>query len=248
MVGWRAPFTIWNSTNNYTIMEASFDSNNFVFVFVIKPLRHVFARHSKLHMQRQLVQQLKYSATLLNQIRQQVYWKFSRHARIHKLRINFHWYHQDHARSLNKACRVQWNQRDSWLCPRWVLTWKQTSACDCDTRGTQGAATTCDIETGQCICKENVGGQACDVCKVCGIYFGFYLLNKSTANYNQLNRDITDNGVFFKYRRFREWMGLMQHYLTFLFLTFNNFLTFLISEWVLQHEIRRRFRVWEVFL
>ncbi|PIK40304.1 hypothetical protein BSL78_22859 [Apostichopus japonicus] len=37
--------------------------------------------------------------------------------------------------------------------------------CDCDTRGTDGAPNFCDKLNGQCICKTNVEGIRCDLCK-----------------------------------------------------------------------------------
>ena len=121
--------------------------------------------------------------------------------------VNIHWYHLVHARSFFKARRFQWNQRGHSFCSRSVYyTQLLTAACDCDTRGTEGAATTCDIETGQCVCKENVGGQACDVCKVNVIFYKFnskmfiYLLlaTDSSWQWTELTRVIQEG--FFNMR------------------------------------------------
>lgn len=37
--------------------------------------------------------------------------------------------------------------------------------CGCNTAGTFDASTTCDSQNGQCLCKSNVEGQACDQCR-----------------------------------------------------------------------------------
>ncbi|CAI2351123.1 unnamed protein product [Caenorhabditis sp. 36 PRJEB53466] len=49
--------------------------------------------------------------------------------------------------------------------------------CECNTNGTISGLNTCDLKTGQCICKKNADGRRCDQCSE-----GFYKLN----SYNQL--------------------------------------------------------------
>ena len=44
--------------------------------------------------------------------------------------------------------------------------------CICDSRGTQQGSNICDVTSGQCPCKENVGGEQCERCKA-----GFYSLD-----------------------------------------------------------------------
>uniref|UniRef100_A0A8R1I6V3 Laminin-like protein epi-1 n=2 Tax=Caenorhabditis japonica TaxID=281687 RepID=A0A8R1I6V3_CAEJA len=50
-------------------------------------------------------------------------------------------------------------------------------SCDCNTNGTISSLNTCDLKTGQCMCKKNADGRRCDQCAD-----GFYRLN----SYNQL--------------------------------------------------------------
>ncbi|CAI5448656.1 unnamed protein product [Caenorhabditis angaria] len=50
-------------------------------------------------------------------------------------------------------------------------------SCGCNTNGTISGLNTCDLKSGQCLCKKNAGGRTCDQCAE-----GFYQLNA----YNQL--------------------------------------------------------------
>ncbi|EGT43369.1 hypothetical protein CAEBREN_17090 [Caenorhabditis brenneri] len=50
-------------------------------------------------------------------------------------------------------------------------------SCDCNTNGTISGLNTCDLKTGQCLCKKNAAGRSCDQCAE-----GFYRLN----SFNQL--------------------------------------------------------------
>ncbi|ULT96990.1 hypothetical protein L3Y34_005063 [Caenorhabditis briggsae] len=50
-------------------------------------------------------------------------------------------------------------------------------SCECNTNGTISGLNTCDLKSGQCMCKKNAAGRTCDQCAE-----GFYRLN----SYNQL--------------------------------------------------------------
>ena len=55
------------------------------------------------------------------------------------------------------------------------------SDCSCNTVGTEGNASECDDNTGNCTCNESLGysGQMCDMCK-----YGWLLLDDGTCRRN----------------------------------------------------------------
>ena len=56
---------------------------------------------------------------------------------------------------------------DQCLSGYYNLTFSNTDGCQecmCDTMGTIGGSRSCDLETGQCVCKANVVGRDCSSC------------------------------------------------------------------------------------
>ncbi|KAF8358536.1 epi-1, partial [Pristionchus pacificus] len=62
--------------------------------------------------------------------------------------------------------------------------------CGCDPQGSEGGQAVCDAESGQCLCKEHVGGRQCDSC-LAG-YFGFPYCHQCRCNREGTTAQICD--------------------------------------------------------